>query len=227
MTGIKRSRNDENWPISNTNSPLPEFRDGLKRQRKALNISTEEIQVLCDRRAANDARIAEEQEERLLAEAEAAKEAHRAKENACLQHVLASVTDAGFTLYEFLDELMHTRDRGTSSQVSQMLISRGSDLLESIRQRQPKMAHAWAAKTTAEILARESAKLAERLRPQQNRGVTHVLEEFSLTRIMCDAEELAPTLCELLRAVGVPEASPVHERKNRDLVRHKFFAFST
>jgi hypothetical protein len=222
MTGLKRSRNDENWPISNTNSPLPEFRDGLKRRRKALNISMEEIQVLRDRRAANDARIAEEQEERLLAEAEAAKEAHRAKGNARLQHVLASVTDAGFTLYEFLDELMHTRDRGISSQVSQMLILRGSDLLESICQRQPKMAHAWAAKTTAEKLARESSKLAERLRPQQNRGVTHVLEEFSLTRIMRDAEELAPTLCELLRAVGVPEASPACERKNRDLVRHKF-----
>jgi hypothetical protein len=173
--------------------------------------------VLRDRRAANDAWIAEEQKERLLAEAEAAKEAHRAKENAHLQHVLASVTNAGFTLYEFLDELMHTRDRGTSSQVSQMLILRGSDLLDSIRQRQPKMAHAWAAKTTAEILARESAKLAECLRPQQNRGVTHVLEAFSLTSIMCDAEELAPTLCELLRAVGVPEASPTHERKNQDL----------
>ncbi|KIM89791.1 hypothetical protein PILCRDRAFT_2082 [Piloderma croceum F 1598] len=218
MTGLKRSRNDENWPISNTNSPLPEFRDRLKRRRKALNISMEEIQVLRDRRAANDARIAEEQEERLLAEAEAAKEAHRAKGNARLQHVLASVMDAGFTLYEFLDELMHTRDRGISSQVSQMLILRGSDLLESIRQRQLKMAHAWAAKTTAEMLARESLKLAERLRPQQNREVTHVLEEFSLTRIMHDAEELAPTLCELLRAVGVPEASPACERKNRDLV---------
>ena len=138
-----------------------------------------------------------------------------------------SVMDAGFTLYEFLDELMHTRDRATSLQVSQMLISRGSDLLESICQRQPKMAPAWAAKTTGEILACESAKLTERLHLQQNCGVTHVLEEFSLTRIMCDAEELAPTLCELLRAVGVPEASPAHERKNRDLVRHIFFAFST
>jgi len=75
-----------------------------------------------------------------------------------------------------------------------MLILRGSDLLESIRQRQPKMAHAWATKTTAEMLAHESSKLTERWRPQQNCRVTHVLEEFSLTRIMCDAEELAPTV---------------------------------
>jgi hypothetical protein len=224
MTGLKRPRNDENSPVLTTNSPL-EFRDGLKRRRKAVNISEEQIQVLRDQRAANDARLAEGEKGRLLAEVEAREEAQKAQENARLQCVLASVTDAGFTLYEFLDELMHTRDRATSSQVSKMLISRGSDLLESIRQRQPKMAYAWAAKTTGEILACESTKLAERLRPQQNCGVTNVLKGFSLTRIMCDAEELAPTLCELLRAVGVPETAASSERKNRDLVCRIFIVF--
>ena len=64
--------------------------------------------------------------------AKVAKEAHWAKENACRQHVLASVMDAEFTLHELLDELMDTRDRGTLSQVLQMLISRGTDLLKSI-----------------------------------------------------------------------------------------------
>ena len=136
--------------------------------------------------------------------AQAAKEVHRAEENASLQRVLASVTDAGFTLYGFLDELMNTKDRATSSQVSQMLITKGSDLLNSIRRCQPKMAHAWAAKTTAEILARERTKLTENLRPRQNCGVADVLQQFSLQRIMNDAEELAPTLCELLRAIGTP-----------------------
>ncbi|KIM81869.1 hypothetical protein PILCRDRAFT_8519 [Piloderma croceum F 1598] len=189
MAGLKRLRNDENEPISNGNLPL-EFRDGLKRRRKALNISEDEIRVLRNQRAANDARAAEEQKVMLLAQAEIAKEVHRAEGHACLQCVLTSISDAGFTLYEFLDELVNTKDRATSSQVSQMLISKGGNLLESIHQRQPKMAHAWAAKTTGEILAHESSKLAEHLRPQQNRGVARVLEEFSLTRIMSDAEEL-------------------------------------
>lgn len=85
---------------------------------------------------------------------------------------LVSITDAGFTLYEFLDELMHTRDCATSSQVSKMLISWGSDLLESIHQHQPKMAYAWTAKTMGAILACESTKLAEHLCPQQNCGVS-------------------------------------------------------
>jgi hypothetical protein len=106
-----------------------------------------------------------------------------------------------------------------------MLITMGSDLLESIRQRQPEMAHAWATKTTAEILARESIKLAANLRPQQNCGVTDVLQQFSLQRIMRDAEELAPTLCELLRAIGMPETVPTAERKDRDLV-HVIFLYS-
>lgn len=219
MAGLKRVRNDQNEPISNSLSSPLEFRDGLKRRRKALNISEDEIQVLRDQRAANDAQAAEEQKVVLLAQAEAAKEAHLVEGHARLQRVLASVSDAGFTLYEFLDELVNTKDRATSSQVSQMLISKGGILLESIRRRQPKVAHAWAAKTTAKILACESSKLAEYLRPQQNCGVTRVLEEFSLTRIMSDAEELAPTLCELLRAVGVSEGALTSERKNRDLVR--------
>ena len=98
--------------------------------------------MLRDKRAANDAWIAREGMERLQAEAEATKEVHQAEENAHLQHVLASVTDAGFTLYKFLDELMHTRDHTTSLQVLQMLILKGSNLLESICQCQPKIVHA-------------------------------------------------------------------------------------
>jgi hypothetical protein len=88
-----------------------------------------------------------------------------------------------------------------------MLIAKGRDLLESMHQRQPKVVQAWAIKTTGKMLARKSSRLAEHLRPQQNRGISNLLEEFSLIRIMSDAEEIAPTLCELLRAVGMPELS--------------------
>ena len=168
MASLKRFWNNENEPISNGNLPL-EFRDGLKWWCKALNISEDDIWVLRDQRAANDARAAEEQKVVLLAQAEITKEVHRAEGHARLQCVLTNISDVGFTLYEFLDELVNTKDRTTSSQVSQMLILKGGNLLESICQRQPKMAHAWAAKTTGEILVRESSKLAEHLRPQQNR----------------------------------------------------------
>ena len=99
-----------------------------------------------------------------------------------------------------------------------MLIAKGGDLLESIRRRQPKVVHTWAAKTMAEVLARESSRLAEHLRPQQNCGVTNVLLQFSLERIMSDAEKLAPTLCELLRSVGTSVVLPDADRKDRDLV---------
>ena len=53
---------------------------------------------------------------------EAAKEVCHTKKDACLQCILACVTGAGFTLYEFLDELMPMRDHTTSLQVSQMLV---------------------------------------------------------------------------------------------------------
>ena len=54
--------------------------------------------------------------------AEAAKGVYHAKKDACLQCILACVTGAGFTLYEFLDELMHMGDHTTSLQVSQMQV---------------------------------------------------------------------------------------------------------
>jgi hypothetical protein len=54
--------------------------------------------------------------------AEAAKGVCHAKKDVCLQCILACVTGAGFTLYEFLDELMHMSNHTTSLQVSQMLV---------------------------------------------------------------------------------------------------------
>ena len=164
--------------------------------------------MLRDQRAANDARVAEEQKEALQAKAEGENCRLWAEENTRLQQVLGSITAAGYNLYGFLDKLLNTRDRATSSQVSQMLIAKGSDLLESMRQCQPKVVQAWAIKTTGEMLACKSSRLAEHLRPQQNRGISNLLKEFSLIRIMSDAEEIAPTLCELLRAVGMPETVP-------------------
>src|ERR1700683_4485789 len=64
MRSLKQPCNDENQPISSSNPPFTEFSNGLKCQCKALNFS-EEIKVLRDKRAANDAWIAREGMERL------------------------------------------------------------------------------------------------------------------------------------------------------------------
>ena len=77
--------------------------------------------MLRDQRAVNDTRVAEERKEALKAHAEAEKERLRVEENNRLRKALDSISDAGYTLYEFLDELMNTRDWATSSQLSQML----------------------------------------------------------------------------------------------------------
>jgi hypothetical protein len=110
-----------------------------------------------------------------------------------------------------MDKLMNMNDRAISLRVSQMLISKGTDLLDSMCQRQPHTANAWAARMMGEILAHKSAKLAAHLRLQQNCGVEKVLQEFSLAQIMSDAEDLAPTLCQLLRDVGCTGALPSGE----------------
>ena len=101
--------------------------------------------------ASNDAWTAREGMERL--HAEAAKGVCQAKKDACLQCILVYVTDVGFTLYEFLDELMHMRDHTTSFQVSQMLVWKGCSLLGSICQCCSEIIHTLVVWTTGEILA--------------------------------------------------------------------------
>lgn len=69
---------------------------------------------------------------RIRAEAEEA--ARLAEEQTQLRRVVSAMTNSEFgygTLYEFLDALVNTKDRAASSQVSQMLISTGNNLLDS------------------------------------------------------------------------------------------------
>jgi hypothetical protein len=80
--------------------------------------------------------------------------------------------------YEFIHELINTKDPIRSSQVSRMLLFRGDALLDSIRSRQPAMANEWAVKITGKILAQEGEMLAEHLRPEQGRQVTDILDDF-------------------------------------------------
>ncbi|KAJ7348714.1 hypothetical protein DFH08DRAFT_866415 [Mycena albidolilacea] len=58
----------------------------------------------------------------------------------CVGYVLQAVKVAGYgSLYGFLDDLVTTKDQNHSSQVSQMLISYGDELLDSIRSASPRL----------------------------------------------------------------------------------------
>lgn len=101
-----------------------------------------------------------------------------------------------------------------------MLGQHGDAILNAIQKRQPDLVRKWAIDLTGEILAEEGQKLAQYLRPEDGQKTSSTLEEFSLERIMADAETLAPNLCSLLRAVSDAERPTEDKtRKNRSLVR--------
>ncbi|KAJ6599851.1 hypothetical protein DFH09DRAFT_901936, partial [Mycena vulgaris] len=161
----------------------------------------------------------------LLAQREREEEAERSLASSLrIRHVLDAVKTAGYkTLHEFIADLLGTKDQHQSSQVSQMLINHGEDLLDSIRTRQPALVSQWVTKVAGEILCVEGAKLAQHLRPEQGQSVTTTLAEFSLERILADAEYIAPTLCCLpVLARDSHTEQPVDtKRRDADLVRHE------
>ncbi|KAJ6565075.1 hypothetical protein B0H10DRAFT_1843128 [Mycena sp. CBHHK59/15] len=158
-----------------------------------------------------------------FAQREREEEAERRAASALrIGQVLDTVKAAGYkTLHEFLGDLLTTKDQHQSSQVSQTLINHGDELLDLIRERQPELVSQWISKVTAEILKEEGTKLAQLLRPPQGQGVSTTLENFSLERILADAEYLAPTLCILLRSLareGADTDSGKEKRRDVDLV---------
>jgi hypothetical protein len=200
MAGSKRTRTDENTPITHVITPIrivdPSKPSTKKPRRVAVKFVSEDIRNkvhadLVAAREVNEAKKAEERKAADKAEALLEEERKRAESRARIDPI-------------------------RSSQVSRMLISRGDALLDSIRSRQPAMANEWAVKITGKILAQEGEMLAEHLRPEQGRRVTDILDAFSLERLLADAERLAPSLCQLLRKVGTNDNS---SRKDRDLVR--------
>ncbi|KAJ7808983.1 hypothetical protein B0H14DRAFT_3760274 [Mycena olivaceomarginata] len=132
-----------------------------------------------------------------------------------------AVKAAGYgSLYGFLDDLVTTKDQNHSSQVSQMLISHGDKLLDSIRSRQPEVVSQWISKVAGNILAEEGAKLAQHLRPPHGQSVTTTIENFALSKILADAEFIAPTLCHFLPLLAKADPSETHAegRKDKNLV---------
>ncbi|KAJ7909892.1 hypothetical protein B0H13DRAFT_2233006 [Mycena leptocephala] len=145
----------------------------------------------------------------------------RATSKTRIGQVLQSIKEAGYSsLYNLLDDLVTTKDQHHSSQVSQMLVHHGEELLDPIRLRQPEIVAQWIKRVAGDILAEEGAKLAQHLRPPQGQSVTKTLENFSLKRILADAEFIAPTICHLLGMVTIGDSSDTTEsgRKDKKLV---------
>jgi len=145
----------------------------------------------------------------------------RVESKSHMEHVLSSITAAGYeTLYAFVDELLNTRDQQISSWVSKMLGQHGDAILNNIRARQPDLTIQWAVNVSGEILAEEGQRLANYLRPAADRGMSDILQKFSLEKIMADAERIAPMLCNLLCQIATNSKPNVRDnvRKDRSLV---------
>ena len=153
---------------------------------KTQPVSLVEIQHLQAERAtkyALDAKLHEELSRK------ATEENYDAESTSRVQHVLESITAAGYdSLYAFVDELLNIQDQQLSAQVSRMLGRHGEAILNSIRARQPNLANTWAVNVSGEILAQEGKKLANYLHPSKGTPVSDVLENFSLERILSEAE---------------------------------------
>jgi hypothetical protein len=113
--------------------------------------------------------------------------------------VLGSITAASYnSLYDFVDELLSICDQQIPSQVSKMLGQHGKAILNNICSRQPDLVKQWAIDVSGEVLAEEGQHLVDYLKLDETQTVSSVLEQFSLERIMSEAEKIAPTLCQLL-----------------------------
>jgi hypothetical protein len=112
---------------------------------------------------------------------------------------------------------MTTKAQHALSQALKLLINEGKGLLNDMWNKQPGVVNGWAAAATGKILADEGLKLASYLCPQQGRPLTDIMGEFSLERILTDAEMLTPTLCGLLRDFATNGAvSPAAECRDND-----------
>ena len=86
-----------------------------------------------------------------------------------------------------------------------MLGQHGEAILNSIRARQPDLVKQWAVSISGKLLAEEGRQLAKYLRPGENQTTSELLQQFSLERIMSEAEHIAPTLCQLLCQIVTKE----------------------
>ena len=101
-------------------------------------------------------------------------------------------------------------------------------ILNSIHAHQPNLANTWAVNVCGEILAQEGKKLANYLYPSKGTLVSDVLENFTLERILSEAEQIASMLCQILCLVSTSPKSDgtdneIHLDGNLICLSYKFY----
>ncbi|EDQ99724.1 uncharacterized protein LACBIDRAFT_334739 [Laccaria bicolor S238N-H82] len=131
---------------------------------------------------------------------------------------------AGYTsLFGYLSELFGTKDCRLSSQVSQMLIAHGKELLDAMHIRQKVVVDEWMSTHFQDKLRHEGFLLGRVLQPDRGKELSSILQEFLLETLLKDAQSVAPTLFTFLSILcGEPDNSQSDisqvGRKKKDVI---------
>ena len=139
MTPRKHTKNDENA----TQTPTLNYYSGppMKKPRRVLQPITPQIRNESRRLWLEKEKEAEK--EKGLQEKQATEE-KQSLETSRLEEVERARISAGYTsLFGYISEPFGTKDRSLSSQVSQMLINHGKELLDAVHLRQKLVIEDW------------------------------------------------------------------------------------
>lgn len=158
----KRPLVDENTPIQAPDTPSKfTFTAGRKKRRQAVQVTDEDVRVLREKRAVEDAIKEKRRLEDEAARAAAEQPAIDAAEAARLRKVLKCVADSGYAGFDdFFGAFMSTNNRALASQMSNLLVRRGADMLDAMHARNRGAMDKAIINATGEIIAAEGVKLA-------------------------------------------------------------------
>ncbi|KAG6914065.1 hypothetical protein DXG01_002687 [Tephrocybe rancida] len=202
MVGGKRPRNDENTPLTPANTKIYKFIDSSEPRKPRLSAKkskpfTSEDRANYERqRAEEEARREEEKKEKDI-------DAKRQEEEAATKRVellWAYARGLGFdTMHQMFHEVLTTRHPVRASQVSKMILNHGTDILDTVRDIQPGVAHDWMLSGTAQLVDAEMDLLVDLFCPTQGTHIEDVLNGFSMQKVLQDAQNLAPSLMTVLQ----------------------------
>ncbi|KAG6834995.1 hypothetical protein H0H93_005717 [Arthromyces matolae] len=209
MSGKKRRINDENAPTTPSSNKTYTFIDCSTAKKPRLSARrtrpfTADDLVNYNRQRADEAERKDTEAKAYaeLFEARIAEEtATRAVQR--IEEAWSVIQKLGFSsLYEFVHDLLTTRHPVRSAQVSNMLTHHGTEILDLIHDRHPRIANDWALSTIRQQIETEMAVLSKHFCSAQNTPVTTILHEFSLKKVIHDTATFAPTLLQVLRQAG-------------------------
>ncbi|PPR00907.1 hypothetical protein CVT26_015517 [Gymnopilus dilepis] len=220
-TARKRPPNDENLPpgtfIQYPGPQQPSKPPSVKRVRRTVLKNVTPAQM-------EEARVLwlEKQKERVEEQVLKQKDVEEAKEAEAaerLRRMEAARVEVGYpTLFAFLSDLLSTKDRAMSSQVSQMISHHGNDLLDSLHARRPEEIDKWMAKRLKTLLMKEGLELEQVLQPDRTKDVTLVLEQFSVSALLDDARRVAPQSYSMLSSLSGHSEDATEGRKKKDII---------